>query len=463
MIVLTCSAWPSTLNTSLGFNHFKSRPPDTEKMVSANVAGALAQIANSSDKPREYELLLVAVNSPTTTPDDLIAISDAIFADSLGIIAIRNLLINLTSLLSTISSDETKIAVGNHILALLANQATSFEEQNAQIRILIADAYEADEEYLAAATALAGIPLESSQRKVTPEDKGRIWIRITRLYLEEDDTTSAETYLNKFKNIIYQVNDPVLRVHFQLSQARIQDARREFLAAAKGYQDISLTPGIAEEERLHTLSMALKCAVLAPAGPARSRALKRLYSDERAPSLEEFGILEKMFLDRLIAPEEVAKFAKGLAPHQLAKTSDGSTVLVKAMGEHNLLGASRLYSNITFKQLGVLLGVDGERAEIMTAKMIEQGRLVGRIDQIEGLIYFERGEATGEKGSGRTEGLVGRELRRWDANVQGLTEEVEKVATALQTQYPVGTTPNYNVNGLTDLYVQEFAAGQLAV
>jgi len=308
----------------------------------------------------------------------------------------------------------------------------------------MATAYEEDEEFLEAANVLAGIPLDSSQRKVTPEDKARFWIRITRNYLEVDDTTSADTYINKFKNVIHQVNDPELLVHFQLSQARVQDAQRDFLAAAKGYQDISLASGVAEEERLHTLSMAIKCAVLAPAGPARSRALKRLVKDERASTLEEFGILEKMFFDRLIAPAEVEKFAEGLAPHQLAKTADGSTVLAKAMGEHNLLGASRLYSNIGFDELGLLLGVNGERAEEMTARMIEQGRLVGRIDQIDRVIWFEGGEATGEKGSGRTEGVVGRELKRWDANVQSLAEEVEAVTSQLQMQYPVRRLPFFS-------------------
>jgi COP9 signalosome complex subunit 4 len=169
-----------------------------------------------------------------------------------------------------------------------------------------------------------------------------------------------------------------------------------------------------------------------------------------------------MFFDRLIAPAEVEKFAEGLAPHQLAKTSDGSTVLEKAMGEHNLLGASRLYSNIGFDELGLLLGVNGERAEEMTARMIEQGRLVGRIDQIDRVIWFEGGEATGEKGSGRTEGVVGRELRRWDANVQSLAEEVEAVTSQLQTQYPVRTLP---VPGSiwNSQVLQDFVAAHLVV
>ncbi|TGO10670.1 hypothetical protein BTUL_0128g00140 [Botrytis tulipae] len=408
-------------------------------MVSQKIAEAMQQIASSEEKQQGYTTLLSNAqftSTPAELPDDLIAIFDAVFADALGIVATRSVIVSFVDALKAINSNEAKIQVGQHALSTLSEQASSFEEQNAQIRELMATAYEDDEDNLAAAKILAGIVLESSQRKVTNEEKVRCWIRITRNYLEVDDTTLAEQYLNKAKNVIYTVEDRDLNLHFQLSQARIHDARRNFLAAAQGYQDISFLPVIAEEERLHTLSMAIKCAVLAPAGPLRSRALGRLYKDERAASLDEFSILEKMFLDRLLSPEEVSKFAEGLALHQLAKTSDGTTVLQRAVVEHNLRAASRLYNNIRFEALGEILDLDGGKAEETTASMIEQGRLVGRIDQVERVIWFEGGEATGEKGSGRSEGIVGRELRRWDANVQNLAEEVEKVTSELQLVYP---------------------------
>lgn len=179
----------------------------------------------------------------------------------------------------------------------------------------------------------------------------------------------------------------------------------------------------------------MKCAVLAPAGPMRGRTLARLYKDDRANQVEEFPILEKIFLDRLLEPAEVKAFAEKLQPHQLAKTADGSTVLDKAVLEHNLLAASRLYSNIGVDQLGGLLGVDGDRAEGYAAQMIEQGRLAGYIDQIDRLIFFE-GEATGGKKTGHIDAVVGREMRKWDGNVQGVAEEVEQVTTMIQTQYP---------------------------
>lgn len=56
-------------------------------------------------------------------------------------------------------------------------------------------------------------------------------------------------------------------------------------------------------------------------------------------------------------------------------TGDGSTVLDKAVMEHNLLAASRLYDNIYFEELGQLLGVPAEKAERIACRMIAEQRL----------------------------------------------------------------------------------------
>ncbi|KUI66693.1 COP9 signalosome complex subunit 4 [Cytospora mali] len=354
---------------------------------------------------------------------DFITIADQTFAQSLGIVHTRTLLTALITTLRDRQDHDLWVEVGTHTLNILNSSPTassSFLEQAAQIRELIADGHEANEDFTEAARVLAEIPLESSQRRVSDEDKARVWIRIVRNYLEVDDSTTAEMYLNKMKNVIFNVEDATVQLHFKLSQARINDAKRQFLAASQAYHEISFSSAIAEEERLHTLAMAIKCAILAPAGPTRSRALGRLYKDERAVGLEEFGILEKMFLDRLIDPAEVDKFAQGLQPHQLATTADGSTVLARAMVEHNLLAASRLYINIDLDALGVLLGLNGEKAEDTTAKMIEQGRLAGKIDQIDQCIWFEDAQA----------------IRQWDDHVLGVAEEVENVVGQMQKEQP---------------------------
>lgn len=426
------------------------------------VTEALGRIQSvpTEEQGAQFETLLrdiKAISAPTTAIDDLTTIAESFLQASLGVVSTRSVLAVFIATLRDLKNEDMWIEVGSKTLALIASQpSTHLQDAVASLRELIAAAQENNEEFLDAARTLAEIPLDNSQRKVTDEDKARIWVRIVRNYLEVDDSTAAESYINKLKNIMHDVSDPELKLHFSLSQARIHDAQRSFLSASQRYHEISFSPAIAEEERLHTLAMAIKCGILAPAGPLRSRHLGRLYKDERAAQLGEFGILEKIFLDRLLAPAEVDKFAEGLLPHQLATTADGSTVLTKAVVEHNLLGASKLYRNIRFDALGELLGLDTDKAEETTARMIEQGRLVGRMDQLDGIVWFEGGEASGQKGSGRAEVIVGKEMRLWDANVQSLAEEVEQVTNALQREFPVSSHPTSSCSANTVLLTHEY-------
>lgn len=199
--------------------------------------------------------------------------------------------------------------------------------------------------------------------------------------------------------------------------------------------DLSFQPLVDESERMKCLSAAITCAVLAPAGPQRSRILATLYKDDRAVQHlpTDYAILEKMHFLRLLTPKEVNEFAKSLKPHQLAvlpgdNNAQQVTVLSNAVLEHNLAAASQVYRNIAFDELGKLLGVDGMEAERYAATMIEQGRMKGWIDQPEGLIYFE--EDLGGEG-----GMTGRVQRdwnliiRWDEAIKELCTHVEEIAS----------------------------------
>jgi COP9 signalosome complex subunit 4 len=324
--------------------------------------------------------------------------------------------------------------VGTEAIRLLATKIVSFEDQDLKLREALATLYEGQNDNAEAAAILGGIHVESSQRMVTDEEKVRIWVRITRNLLEEDETIKAETYLNRAKNLLFKVADPELKLHFQTCEAKILDSQRKFLQASEKYHSLSFSNLIAEDDRIICLSAAIVCGVLAPAGPLRSRALANLYKDERSKELQaDYIILEKMYLDRLLSPSETKDFAKRLAPHQLAQTEDGLTVLAKAVIEHNLLGASKLYDNIGVADLGLLLGLDGSKAEEYAARMMEQGRLVGRIDQIDEFIYFDGDDKHNSHGKA-VNPAYSRELRKWDENVQRLAEQVERVAAMVPSQ-----------------------------
>lgn len=412
-------------------------------MASPAVTSELQKISAASvgDKPALYSTLLPQIiQSSSNLTEDLNAYAQTLLDDSLGVVVLRPLLAAFVGAFEdekkTVGDADTRIDVGEKLVTLLQSKgAGQYEEQDTRMKHVVADAYEANEDWRKSAQTLATINLESTQKSVTADQKAAVWIRIVRCYLEENDPVSAFTHLNKIKNILFDVTDKETKLHFQLSQARILDAQRSFLEAAQAYHLLSQNPDVAPDEKEMALSASIICAVLAPAGPLRARMLSKLYKDERTSGLDDHPILEKMFLDRLLSPTEIKAFAAKLSPHHLAKTADGSTVLDKAVLEHNLLGASKLYNNIGFDQLGELLGVDADKAEDYAAKMLEQGRLSGYIDQIDRLIFFE-GEASGERKTGHAERQVGKELRKWDVNVAGLAEEVEKVTTMIQLEYP---------------------------
>ena len=47
----------------------------------------------------------------------------------------------------------------------------------------------------------------------------------------------------------------------------------------------------------------------------------------------------------------------------------GSSILDRAVIEHNILSASKLYNNITFDELGTLLGISGNKVHIVFTLM----------------------------------------------------------------------------------------------
>jgi len=168
------------------------------------------------------------------------------------------------------------------------------------------------------------------------------------------------------------------------------------------------------------LRNALVCTILASAGQQRSRMLATLFKDERCQQLPMYGILEKMYLDRIIRSNELREFSEMLQSHQKALTSDGSTILDRAVIEHNLLSASKLYNNISFEELGTLLEIPAAKAEKIASQMITESRMNGCIDQIAMIIHFEVQEA----------------LPSWDRQIQCLCFQVNSVIDKIAVVAP---------------------------
>uniref|UniRef100_A0A4W6C650 COP9 signalosome complex subunit 4 n=1 Tax=Lates calcarifer TaxID=8187 RepID=A0A4W6C650_LATCA len=217
------------------------------------------------------------------------------------------------------------------------------------------------------------------QKQYNVDYKLDTYLKIARLYLEDDDPVQAEAYINRASLLQNESSNEQLQIHYKVCYARVLDFRRKFIEAAQRYNELSYKSIVHETERLEALKHALNCTILASAGQQRSRMLATLFKDERCQQLAAYGILEKMYLDRIIRGNQLQEFAAMLMPHQKATTADGSSILDRAVIEHNLLSASKLYNNITFEELG---------AEKIASQMITEGRMNGFIDQIDGIHCF---------------------------------------------------------------------------
>lgn len=310
-----------------------------------------------------------------------------------------------------------------HTLDKLRGRVVSFEEEDFVIRELLSQVFQADGEWLEAAKCLAAINLETGTRCRTSHQKAEKYVQIAEFYLEEDDAVNADTYCNRASMVMHEVPDVPLTLRYRVCHARVLDAKRKFLDAASKYCDLSSqTFGgqIDEADLLALLKCGVTCAILAPAGPQRSRILALLCKDERIRSIEHFDILHKMFMDRLIRGTEVQKFEESLLPHQKAKMPDGATVLERAVLQHNVLAASRVYKNMRLPELGHLLEVPPEKAERIAAKMISEQRLDGYIDQKSDIIHFDSGD--------------GENLQQWDRHIRNICNQVNNVLGKVKDQ-----------------------------
>ncbi|KPL99964.1 COP9 signalosome complex subunit 4-like protein [Sarcoptes scabiei] len=306
-----------------------------------------------------------------------------------------------------------------HILDKLNTRVISFEDQVVALRQELSKIYEQDGNYAEAAEILIGIPLLTGQKEYSIEFRIEIYIRIARLYLANQDIENAENFMNRASMIQSDLRNPKLRNQYKLCYAKFLDIKGKFLDAAQRYIEISQSLD-SDIERNEVLNNAIVCTMLAGAGAQRSRMLATLYKDERCQYLPSYKILEKMYLEKIIKNFDMDLFASFIKPHQKTIFSDDISVLERAIIEHNLLSVSKLYKSISIEQLGSLLQTDGLKAEKIAAKMIQEDRMSGEIDQISNMIIFERSNS----------------LKTFDERIKNVCFHVNEIVDMITLTYP---------------------------
>jgi COP9 signalosome complex subunit 4 len=349
--------------------------------------------------------------------DGLIELVEHLMSESVSTIISRPMLKEFALKVSELDNIDVHKRIALRALEIIQPRVVGFEEQVHIIRDKLAERYIEESDFLEAAKTLRGIPIDSSQRVLSDEEKATLYVKIAQLYLEEDEWVEAEQYINKASLI--NIKDKQLALKYKSSFTRVLDFKEKFLEAALQYYQLSqLVP---EKERDEVLEAGVICGILAQAGPQRSRILATLYKDERTSNLQVFPILEKMFMERIIKTEEKNKFNEILSPHQKKKIGE-RTLLDRAIIEHNLLAASKVYNNIRFEDLGNLLNISPDQAERIAAVMITEDRLRGEIDQIKGLIHFKSQNSN--------------ELQLWDSHIETLCSSVNVIIDIVADRYP---------------------------
>lgn len=313
--------------------------------------------------------------------------------------------------------------------AVKATQGQTFEEADVKMRQDLFKYHMSTGDFVEAANVLAGINVENSAKQYTPTEKADHYVTIAEAYLQEKETGAAETFVQRASALLGDVTDWQVQLRYKYSHCRILDANRKFLDAAWNYYELSQHEKVPSDEALGLLGQSTTCAVLGKAGPQRARILGLLFKDERLANLGQLEtyashaqILSKMYMQQILRRGELFEFQKSLVGTAAEGMGpDGMPFLEKAVIEHNMAAACKIYENIRFEELGNLLEIDAARAEKLAARMITEGRLNGYIDQIDSILYFNEDSDV---------------LQGWDERITELCLEVNKSCETIESSFP---------------------------
>lgn len=261
-----------------------------------------------------------------------------------------------------------------------------FDDLYFQIGTGLSRTYEDNQDYDDAIKVMQNIPLDQRNDR----EKVDCWMRIVRLSLELSDIHTTDMYLSKVAMVIETRKEVLIQI--TASQAGSLDFKKSYSMAALKYYELSRQELVDIDERSECFRNAMVCAVLAKAGT--NRILDQIYDDERCELYPvEYQIVKLRKLNRIIQVKgetKIEDFAKLLKPHQVASSEYIRSSLTTSLIEHNLYAASLIYRNIKVSEMGLIVGVPDE-VEVcrLVGEMIEEGRMAGKIDQVDGYIEFE--------------------------------------------------------------------------
>jgi COP9 signalosome complex subunit 4 len=373
--------------------------------------------------------------------DALRATLDALVDEAVPLAVARPALKHAGATLARVADDDLVEAVALHGIAAIARRGVEqLEEADHALRWPAYLVCSAHGDHLRAAHVLGAARMGGGD--FTDHQRAKTWLCVAQAFVRGEDEVSVERFLRLAGEVVPRTGDVALQLQYGAMYAVCLDAKRAFLPAAQRYLEVVTAVGDRGEEAsvVELLDKAAVCGVLAPPGAGRTRVLAALAADPRLASVRPAvaAMLQRVLHGRLVPPGDAAAFEAGLAPHQRATGADGTSVVARALLEHNTAAAGRLYASLSFDALGALLGVPPPAAERVVGRMIAQRRLPGAsLDQVDGFVDFGAGGAGGDEAGGHDGGGGGGGASSsWDASIRELCGALAAASDAIVAKHP---------------------------
>lgn len=194
-----------------------------------------------------------------------------------------------------------------------------------------------------------------------------IQVRICELLITAGDIYSADIWYRELKLIKNFAQIPGDKNDIQFLEMRFKLVDAQFLRHLRRHADAGLiylsyvgNPKLKDfpEQRESIIGSAIVCVVLASHSAKRTSLLANLYSNELAASHPLFRLVERVLMGNILTKADAAAIDELLSTSEKKLTEDGITPLEGAVFQHNIRCLPKLYSDISFRTLGELLGVD---------------------------------------------------------------------------------------------------------
>ncbi|KAJ2379053.1 hypothetical protein IW150_000418 [Coemansia sp. RSA 2607] len=346
-----------------------------EQLATGIVTTKLSEISTTEDTTQQQQQLLENIVDASLNEQVAATVS----------LAIIKAVINLMDANEAQGLDGAgRTHVLRHVLGRIHQRPTAFESVIVGGRLALANVLASQGSWTAAAQELRELRSEQLQRCMPSADQRlAVHVRTMEYFVRGGNLEQASLAMGRAAGVLPTVRDAAHIVWYRRVQASIHERTHKYIEAATAYRGIAQSCEHVDEQR-EMLDRAIRCVVLAAAGPQKMRVMAGLHREKLARSLASFGLLENMVLKRLIRPDELDAFGA-----QARLSPETLETLVRAVREHNVFVLSSLYSSMRFAQLGRSLGIDAEEAEATCAAMIGEGRMKGRIDQVAGVVTFE--------------------------------------------------------------------------